>query len=320
MAKRRKLKKSVYIIFVIILFIAIGIYSGINIYQDLKYKETYEYKFTELGYSLEETKVLLDNFNDKEYDYLLSIEKDSTIIELINEKYYLKKNFKEYLTYKQENKDLNLSEVIRNINIHLDNKFYELDLKSDTTLDYKILVNKFYRLDETFIPEDLVSISNKYAWGETGSKKIRQIAYDAFLDMWNAANESGYYLMINSAYRSFADQKSVYDDFKENRGEKYADSIAARPGSSEHETGLAMDIFSKYNSNKNTFKDTEEAKWLKDNSYKYGFILRYPEDKVDITGYSYESWHFRYIGIEAATYCYQNDITYEEYYAYFIED
>ena len=100
---------------------------------------------------------------------------------------------------------------------------------------------------------------------------------------------------------------------------KYADSIASRPGASEHQTGLTLDIFSKDNSNKNTFKDTEVFKWLKDNSYKFGFILRYPEDKVKVTGYGYESWHYRYVGKKIAKYIYENNITFEEYYAYFIE-
>ena len=90
-------------------------------------------------------------------------------------------------------------------------------------------------------------------------------------------------------------------------------------GASEYQTVLTLDIFSKDNSNKNTFKDTEVFKWLKDNSYKFGFILRYPEDKVNVTGYGYESWHYRYVGKKIAKYIYENNITFEEYYAYYIE-
>lgn len=126
--------------------------------------------------------------------------------------------------------------------------------------------------------------------------------------------------MINSSYRSYEDQEIVYNNYKNSSGERFADSIAARPGSSEHQTGLALDIFSKTNTNKNTFSQTDEAKWLKENAHNFGFILRYPEDKVDITGYSFESWHYRYVGKDIATYIYENDITYEEYYAYFLED
>ena len=215
---------------------------------------------------------------------------------------------------------MNLSDIIRDINIHLDKDFYEDTEKANTTLDTTLLVNKHYLLDKDYIPEDLVNVSQNYAWGEVGSQKVREIAYNAFLDMWNAANEEGYYLMINSSYRSYEDQEIVYNNYKNSSGERFADSIAARPGSSEHQTGLALDIFSKTNTNKNTFSQTDEAKWLKENAHNYGFILRYPEDKVDITGYSFESWHYRYVGKDIATYIYENDITYEEYYAYFLED
>ena len=138
--------------------------------------------------------------------------------------------------------------------------------------------------------------------------------------MWNAAQEEqGYYLMVSSSYRSYQEQEIVYNNYKKTRGQKYADSIAARPGSSEHQTGLTLDIFNKLNNNKNTFKDTDTAKWLENNAYRFGFILRYPEDKVKVTGYSYEAWHFRYVGKEIAKYVYENNITFEEYYAYYIE-
>lgn len=151
-----------------------------------------------------------------------------------------------------------------------------------------------------------------------GSQKTRKVVYDAFLEMWESANdETGIWLMVNSSYRDYASQKEVYDNYASSKkSEKYADSIAARPGHSEHETGLALDIFTKTSSNKNTFKDTDAFVWLKENSYKYGFILRYPSDKVDITGYDFESWHYRYVGKDIAQYIYDNNITFDEYYAY----
>ncbi|MDE6284619.1 MAG: M15 family metallopeptidase [Bacilli bacterium] len=317
--KKLKLKKGVWIVLVLILFLSVGIYSGVQIYKDFQYKKTYEYKLTEYGYSFEQAKVFLDKFDDAEIDYFLSIPKDDRILDILNETYYLEKNLKKYIDYMNSNENLSLSDVVRDINVHLDNTFYKVTYKTDTSLDYKMLVNKYYALDENYAPDDLVGVSTKYAWGEAGSKKVRKVAYDAFLEMWNAANSDGYYLMINSAYRSYQSQTEVYNDYKSKRGEKYADSIAARPGSSEHQTGLSIDIFSKNNSNQSTFGDTMEALWLKENAYKYGFVLRYPEDKVNVTGYNFESWHYRYVGVEAATYCYEHNITYDEYYAYFIE-
>ena len=321
MATRRKLKKQVYyVIGIVILIIALGIF-GIVKYKEYKYQQTNEYKLLEHGYNDSEVARILEEFSDQEYiDYLLNNEKNSNIVSLLDEKYYLAKNFYSYVDYMNENSDLDLSSIIRNINIHLDKDFYEVAYDTDTSLDTAMLVNKYYLLSSDYAPDDLVTVPQTYSWGDAGSQQVREVAYTAFLDMWNAAEEEGYYLMINSSYRSYADQETVYNNYKNSSGERYADSIAARPGSSEHQTGLAIDVFSRTNTNRNTFTDSAEAIWLAENSYKFGFILRYPEDKVDITGYSYESWHFRYVGEDIATYIYENDITLEEYYAYFLED
>lgn len=320
MATRKKLKKEVYLFIGLIIVIVGGVIFGINKFKEYQYHKTNEYKLLNLGYSNDEVDFLLDLNDDEIIKYVLSQEKNSKIINILNEKYFLTKNFNLYIEYMNNNKDLSSSEIVRNINIHLDKNFYEDTEKANTTLDTTLLVNKHYLLDKDYIPDDLVNVSQNYAWGEVGSQKVRVVAYNAFLDMWNAANEEGYYLMINSSYRSYEDQEIVYNNYKNSSGERFADSIAARPGSSEHQTGLALDIFSKTNTNKNTFSQTDEAKWLKENAHNYGFILRYPEDKVDITGYSFESWHYRYVGVDIATYIYENDITYEEYYAYFLED
>ena len=125
--------------------------------------------------------------------------------------------------------------------------------------------------------------------------------------------------MVSSSYRTYEKQELVYNDYKNSRGTEYADSIAARPGYSEHQTGYTLDIFEKTNSNQKTFHESTTYLWLKDNAHNYGFILRYPEDKEDITGYSFESWHYRYVGKDIATYIYQNNITFDEYYAYYLK-
>lgn len=321
MKKKLKLKTWVWVLLVLILFGSIGTYAGIKIYKNYQYEQTYEYKLQNIGYSKEETEKILNVFTtDEERNFFLNNQKEQKYLDFLNEPYFLKEHFQEYLDYAINNSKLTTKEVVRNINIHLDHPFYDdLGLKTDVSKDYLMLVNKYYLLDGTYAPDDLVVIPQTYAWGEAGSRSCRKVAFDAFEEMWQGAKEAGYYLMISSAYRTYQDQETIYNNYKENRGRKYADSIAARPGSSEHQTGLALDIFSKANSNQATFKDTPEANWLKDNAYKYGFILRYPEDKVDLTGYNFEAWHYRYIGVEAATYCYEHDLTFEEYYAYFLE-
>jgi len=181
-----------------------------------------------------------------------------------------------------------------------------------------MLVNKYNYLDATYTPDNLVSIPTTYAWGEAGSQKVTEDTYNAFLNLWKASNEQGYYLMVSSTYRTYDKQQKVYDEYKNSKGTDYADSIAARPGYSEHQTGYTIDMFEKGTTQKD-FHNTESYNWLINNAHLYGFILRYPEDKEDITGYSFESWHYRYVGVEAATYIYQNKITFDEYYEYYLK-
>ena len=320
MTKRRKIKKGVYYILILIILLIGGTIFGNYKYKEYKYHQTYEYKLLEHGYKADEVSKILDNFSEKDYNYFLNNEVNENYLKLMEEKYFIKKNFYKYIDYMNQTKKLDLSTIIRNINIHLDNKFYGVEFNTDTSKDTSMLVNTYYLLGSDYEPNDLVTISQTYSWGDKGSQKTRKITYDAFLEMWNSAKEEqGYYLMVSSSYRSYNEQEIVYNKYKNTRGQKYADSIAARPGSSEHQTGLTLDIFSKLNSNKNTFKDTETAKWLKDNCYRFGFILRYPEELVKVTGYNYESWHFRYVGKEIAKYIHENNISFEEYYAYFIE-
>jgi len=157
------------------------------------------------------------------------------------------------------------------------------------------------------------------AYGDEGENKLIDYAYDHFMELWEAAKEAGYHLIVTSSYRDYESQKEIYDYRKNSQGERKADETAARPGHSEHQTGLVVDMTSKSAPIDEDFKESEAYKWLKENAYKYGFIERYPEGKTYITGYAPESWHWRYVGIEAATIIQNENITYDEYYAYYIE-
>ena len=123
--------------------------------------------------------------------------------------------------------------------------------------------------------------------------------------------ELGVHLMVNSSYRSYEDQEAVYNDFK-NISLKYADAYAARPGHSEHQTGLAFDV----GKLDDKYGETKEGIWLAKNAHLYGFIIRYPKGKENITGYQYEPWHIRYVGTPLASELYNNGnwISLEEYY------
>lgn len=313
-----KVKKGVWILLIIVIFLAIALYSGKKIYADYQYKQTTEYKLLQLGYTMEEIKLLNEKTNEEIIDTLLSSQKNDFLISLINENYYLNNYITRYLQYHDENQSLSAKDVITYVNTNNDYSYYELDKETDLNQEYLILVNKFYHLESTYEPNDLVDITSKYYYGS--NHKIRKAVYEAFIEMWNAANEEGIYLIINSAYRNYQEQEEVYNYYKDSNGTSYADSIAARPGYSEHQTGLSLDIFSKDNTTTSNFGDSKAYTWLTNNAYKYGFIQRYQEGKENITGFAAESWHWRYVGVSAATYIHDNDITFDEYYAYFIEN
>ena len=175
--------------------------------------------------------------------------------------------------------------------------------------DINVLVNKNNKLPDNYIPNDLVTVDSKYS---ENLQYLRKIANDAFIEMCDKAKEDGYYIKAVSTYRSYDYQDELYHDYYKKKGIKYADMCSAKAGHSEHQTGLAIDI-ADVSGDYNNFINTKEFNWIKDNAHKFGFILRYPNNKTHITGFKYEPWHYRYIGISIATYIYKNNITLEEY-------
>lgn len=321
MAKKKyKLKIDGFIYLAVIIMIIIIANKGYNAYKTYKYHQTTEYKLITVGYTKSDIDILDKYLNEKELLALTKEKKNTKLVNLMKNKKYLHENYQAYLDYIDIFPNKELDEIINTINLHLNYAFYEDTTPTDLSKEYLIIVNKYNYLDETFAPDDLVTISTKYSWGSYGTHTIRKDVFDAFLKMHEDANNNGIYLMINSSYRDFKSQTIVYNNYLKNHGEAYADKYAARPGYSEHQTGLALDIFSIDGALRNTFKDSPAYAWLKDNSYKYGFILRYPEGKENITGFSFEPWHYRYVGIDAAKYIYENQITFEEYYIYNVKN
>lgn len=322
MAKRKKLKLKidVFLYLAVIIILIVLAKKGINYYKEYQYHKTTEYKLITAGYSKKDIKLLSKYLSEKELIKLSKDKKDKNLLSLMNNKFYIHKNLNEYLEFLDLNSSKTVDEIIQTVNIHRNHEYYEYSLDTDMSKDYGIIVNKYYHLSGDYEPDDLVTISTKYSWGNSGSQKIRNDAYDAYIEMHQAAQtEANIYLMVNSSYRKYSEQERVYNNYKTSHGEAYADSIAARPGFSEHQTGLALDIFSLSSSAQATFKDSDAYKWLKDNSYKYGFILRYPDGKENITGYKFESWHYRYVGKDLAKKIYESGLTFDEYYAYYIE-
>ena len=311
MKKRRIKIVPVIILLVVVITIGFGINYAI---KTIKYHKTYEYKLTQVGYTKDEAKKL-EKLSNNTKDYLLEIDYNKNVLLLIDEKYFIEKNLKSYLDYVSKN-DKNLTDVVAIVNVGANNDWYTNTKKTDLSKGNLILTNKFYSLDSSYNSDDMVKVSNTYSFGN--NHMLTEDTFDAFLKMWKAAKEENLSLIINSSYRSYEDQDEVYEYYKDVLGESEADLRAAKPGFSEHQTGMAIDIQT-YGSKASTFEEFDEFKWLQENAHKYGFILRYPKDKEYLTGYEYESWHYRYVGIEAATYIHDNDITFDEYYAYFVE-
>ena len=183
-------------------------------------------------------------------------------------------------------------------------------------MNIDILVNKENKLDEYFIPNDMVKIYEPTSekLDKTYVNMLVKEAYIAFKYMQNDALKHGYNIFIDSSYRSYKYQKEIFDDYLNKMGKEYTLSHVAFPGTSEHQTGLAIDIeYMKNNEFVNCKDEDDEIKWLKSNSYKYGYILRYPLGKEYITGYNYERWHYRYVGLNIAKYLFENRLTLEEY-------
>jgi len=188
-----------------------------------------------------------------------------------------------------------------------------VDLSTYDSIHY--IANKKHALPNDYEPEDLVYLDVRYI---SSKKQLRKAAADALKQMFEAAEKDGYYLSVGSAYRSYTSQVRIYKNCVVTGGQEEADRSCAKAGYSEHQTGLAVDLTTSdvqcYL--KQCFGELDEGKWLYENAHRFGFVLRYPKGKEEITGYKYEPWHFRYLGITEATKVYKSGLTLEEYYQY----
>lgn len=324
-----KLKKSAKIFlvcFILLIIVAIFGYKKVNEYL---YTQTYEYKIIALGYTKENYELFNTKLNNQELDILLTYEYNEFIPEFIKCNYFIFANLDGYLSqvitqeddfFKYHGTDgYDYDYLVSLTNTKAINPYYENTQKTNMNDNYSMLVNKFYQLPSDYIPDDLVSIDWKYRLGGANDYKYaRREVVDAFIEMWEAAHNEGIYLLVDSAYRSYERQVEVYKMYEDSKGTKYADLIAARPGYSEHQTGLALDIYSKECTSASEFKNSKTYAWLIANSYKYGFILRYPDGRDKLTGYNYESWHYRYLGRDLAKKVYESNLTFDEYYAFYL--
>ncbi len=229
--------------------------------------------------------------------------------QLSQSKYYKSENKERYNQYRINNPTKDIMQVIIEVNIGLDKTFYTNTKEIKIPSSSLVLVNKFNFLNSTYVPDDLVKVDYT---------SIRRDAYDDFVEMKKEMAKNDLYIVAVSGYRSYSYQERLYNKYVRIDGMENADRYSARAGFSEHQTGLAIDV-SNGKLPYTSFEKTKEFTWMINNCYKYGFILRYPKDKENITGYIYESWHFRYVGTEAASYIKKHNITFDEYYVMFID-
>ncbi|WP_258933887.1 M15 family metallopeptidase [Nesterenkonia pannonica] len=145
---------------------------------------------------------------------------------------------------------------------------------------------------------------------------MRDEAAGALEELFAAAEEAGHRLAVTTAYRDYDHQFALYDSWYREHGQEWTDAVSARPGYSEHQTGLAVDILTEDSHPDellDSFGGMPEGRWAAENAHEFGFLIRYPEGAEDITGYRYEPWHLRYVGTETAASVFEEDVTLEEY-------
>lgn len=232
--------------------------------------------------------------------------------------YFRSDRTKRYLTYADEHPDMAVKDVVLTVNMNLDQPFYTDITVIEDTDDMLQLVNKYSRLPDDFAPDDLVETPGVCSAADfscyPGTQYVRKEVAEHLQAFMDAAEEAGFTMKSIASLRDIDYQRSLYNYYKEAQGQEYADTYYARPGQSEHNSALAVDV---------TFDDlpyneietSPHYAWFMEHMADYGFILRYPQGKEDITGFGYESWHIRYVGKEAAASIMEQGITLEEYLA-----
>lgn len=332
MTKRKNKKKNIFK-FILILILLFASYNGLKYLdgilnskeetqetekgkkevknkeekEDNIKKETQEVKTNEgdflkaLGYSKDDIKIIRNKMKEDEINKIESYDKN--LIKYLKVDYFHIENIKRY-TELLNKSDYSIEEVIMRVNTGIDKDYYtNIKTVSDPD-DLLVIVNKYNALPSNYVPKDLISVGN--------GQKMQKEAGEALIKMLEDINNEGLYLKAQSGYRSIDTQKYLYDSKVKTRGVEATDAVQARPGHSEHHTGLAIDV-SIDGTLEKTFENTKQFEWLDKHANEYGFILRYPSDKIYMTGYDYEPWHYRYVGKEAAQKIKKEGITFEEY-------
>ena len=341
-------KFNYYRFFVFIVILVSIIVFSIKMISDYNYKKTDEYKLLNVGYNEEEIKVIKDKLSDDKIESLLKVKYNKNIdnkrrlfimdrywqsnvfyqtsryllmkynkniVLFIKEKYFIYKNLSKYLDYKSKNKDDTFTHIVAIVNTEADVEWLDNEKETDTSKNELMLVNRLYGLSKDYEPDDIIDVPVSISYSGV---KISKSILSNIEELISAAKDEGYIFVLSDGYRSYADQEKMFNNYKNSYGYEEADKNVARPGHSEYQTGISFQIVP-YNKVFDKPRESEEYKWLKDNAYKYGFIFRYPEDKKDITLFDSYTWRLRFVGTTAASIIESEKISFEEYYAYFVD-
>lgn len=265
-------------------------------------------KLLKIGYSINDINIILAHGDDDAVTRFTKREKVKYLEEFFTISYAKLDNYDRYIQYEDETGEDEDTTVLF-VNLDMDKEDYaDSVLVKDFSID--MLINKHRNLGEDFEPDDLMDIPVEHATSD--DLKCSRIAFNAYKKMSEAAKKEGYEIVINSAYRSYQDQVDISNLYLNTYGQNYVDKYVAKPGYSEHQTGLAFDIGSR---KVNVFANSNEYTWMKDNAYKYGFIERFTKRYENITGFRQEPWHYRYVGEKIAKVIHDENIPFEEYWA-----
>lgn len=312
MKKRRKVRYDRIAVLVIGCVLLIGaIFAGVGCMKDDKRTKTSDHSVSSEKDSVKDItqvegyQVLKDGgFSDEQIGEMTSLSN------------YWPQRAQRYAAYQGAD---TIEQTVLHVNMDLDMEPYENSVTVTDDSDMTLLVNKSHALPEGYIPADLKVMEQyaciageDYSCQDVAYMELRSEALNAYYQWCQAAQERGIQIRAIAAYRSYDYQAGLWNYNAGLYGTEYADQYYARPGQSEHNSGLAVDItFNGHNFNE--IELYEGYEWILSSAHEYGFILRYPEEKQDITRYGYESWHFRYVGKDAAKIIYENNWTLEEY-------
>ena len=269
-------------------------------------------KLLKVGYSNNDINIILSHGNDYSVTEFAKREKVRYLEEFFSIDYAKLDYYDRYVAYSDDTGEDEDATVLF-VNLDLDKEDYQ-DSVLVSEFSTSMLINKHRYLNDKFVPKNLVKIDRKYASDD--GLECAKVALDAYKKMSEAAEKEGYNIVINSAYRSYQDQVDLSELYLKSYGQSYVDKFVAKPGYSEHQTGLAFDIGSK---NTNVFANSKEYQWMMDNAYKYGFIRRFTKQTENVTGFRNEPWHYRYVGEKIAKYIQENNMAFEEYWVMFLD-